>query len=73
MGKEAPETENCPADMEVLTIATLRLVEFVTDTACEALVEPTAWLPKLMEDGLTFGPACAAVENTHKTVTAAAV
>ena len=53
-GKEGPEKENWAADEETAEIVTLLLLAFVMVTVCDALVEPTAWLPKLTDEGLTL-------------------
>ena len=41
-------------------------------TLFDALLEPTVWLPKLTDVGLTFTFACATVPNANNIVTAAA-
>ena len=45
---------------------------FVIVTVCDALAEPTVWLPKLMDEGVTFTYAYATVPNANKIVMAAA-
>lgn len=41
-------------------------------TVCDALVEPTDWLPKLMDEGLTLTFACATVPKANKIIMPAA-
>ena len=53
-GKDGPEYENCAAVSEMPEIVIVRLFSFVMVTVCDELVEPTVWLPKLTEVGLTL-------------------
>jgi hypothetical protein len=71
-GKAGPEKENWATDEETLEIVRLCLLSFVTVTVCDVLVEPTDWLPKLTEEGLTLMFACAAVPKASKIAMTAA-
>ena len=73
IGKEGPEKENCAAEMVSLDIVILRLLSFVIVTLCEALADPTGWLPKLMDDGLTLTLALATVPKANTIMAIAAV
>ncbi len=59
-------------ETETPEIVILCLLSLVMVTACDALVEPTDWLPKLMDEGIAFTYAYAAVPKASKIVTAAA-
>jgi hypothetical protein len=59
-------------DSDTLEIVTLRRFWFVIVTDWDALVEPTASLPKLTDVGVALTFACAAAANIKNMATAAA-
>ena len=71
-GKDGPEKENWAVDEVTAEIVTLPLLLFVMVTVCDALVVPTASLPKLMDEGLTLTFARATVPKANKIIIATA-